>query len=647
VRYLSSGKLPRSFALGAALAALSFCPERPAAADSVELVSGEVVTGIVRRVNDGKLAIAVSHPVAAAAEDKLFSAILSDIKKLEKPKPEDLRLIPLTDVVQIKFEAVADRSLNTPPLIDNDRARNGRPVSGSVKLRAGYHRFLLVYWHRNGGAFVRLAQSRLEKDNEDRQRFIRGDMLAHLGTGGRETPSPGSDKEGYRLPEILSKGALPQAEYSVRRHPDGRPFAKMVDVLTATSVVGQGTVDRISTSPFPDENDNLAMLITGYLNIKVDGLYKFVLASDGGSQLFVGQIPAGFRALDSSVAAVPPWTVTLKEGGNLQGTIEKWTDSKIGVRIAAGRSQIAVAIPAARVMKVWSSRDHEKARSGSDEKADRSELAAGKDLVVARSPSGALQRVPGHVQGIEAESLVLQFNGEKRKIALAKVAGIYLAGDQSAVDSDETFHEIVEIYGGIKIPGQLASLDATTTNVRTQWGQMLSLKTDELTGVSVKNGKAISLTELEPREVQQVPFFDRMIPYRVNESLSGGPILLRDGKHSRGISVHAKTVLTYAIGGRFQRFRAKLGFQLPEGELGDASIRVLGDDKPLFVRTSFRGDGPVEPLDLDVSGVETLTLAVDFGRREDIGDRVVWADPTLIRTETGPYVRAHSDTPSK
>ena len=87
-----------------------------------------------------------------------------------------------------------------------------------------------------------------------------------------------------------------------------------------------------------------------------------------------------------------------------------------------------------------------------------------------------------------------------------------------------------------------------------------------LEGLSVKNGKAISLTDLVPCRVEQVPFFDRMIRFRVNESLSGGAILLRDGKHSRGISVHAKTVLRYSIGGRFQRFRAKVGFQLPEGE---------------------------------------------------------------------------------
>ena len=174
----------------------------------------------------------------------------------------------------------------------------------------------------------------------------------------------------------------------------------------------------------------------------------------------------------------------------------KWTDAKIDVRVAGGHAPIALAIPVPRVMKVWSNKENAKAPAGSDDKIDPAELATGKDVVVARSASGAVQHVPGRVQGIEGESLVFQFNGQNRKIALSKVAGIYLAGEPSARAADETFHEIVEVYGGIKIPGQIASLDATTTKVRTQWGQTLAFKTDELVEVAIKNGKAISLTEL-------------------------------------------------------------------------------------------------------------------------------------------------------
>jgi NPCBM/NEW2 domain len=65
-------------------------------------------------------------------------------------------------------------------------------------------------------------------------------------------------------------------------------------------------------------------------------------------------------------------------------------------------------------------------------------------------------------------------------------------------------------------------------------------------------------------------------------------------------------------------------------------VRVTGDDKVLYDRASLRGDGPVQSLDVDVTGIGTLTLSVDFGRGQDVGDRVVWGDPTLVRAAGGP-----------
>jgi len=602
----------------------------------------------LRSLADGKVTLSLTHPSRArVVEDKLFNAILKDAKRPKgapaSATPEELRAIPMSDVVQIKFEPMFDRAHGTHPLIDNDPARNGRPASGTIKLRAGYHRFVLAYWHRNGGAFIRLAYSRMEQPSEDRQRFVPGDMLAHLGGGASEAASAGFDKEGYRLPEKLSGEIAPNCEYSIRRRPDGRSFERMTDMLGAASSVGEGTIDRISTRPLPDESQDVAMLVAGYLHIRQDGLYKFVLSSDGGSQLYVGQTPSGLRSFNAATAS-SPWMLTLAEGGSLKGTIESWIDSKIGVGVAVGRSRVALAIPATRVAKIWSNRDPGKEQPEKDdktgEKIDVSSLPANQDVVFAHSAKGPVQRVPCRVKGIQGESLVLLFGGESRKIAIAKVVGIVLASDQANAANEQAFHQFVETEGGIKFPGQIISMDAAVTKVRTLWGETVTLKTEDLTSVSVKNGKAISLTDFKPSEVSQVPFFERMIHYRINESLSGGPILLRDGKHNFGISVHAKTVLRYTIGGHFQRFRTKLGFQLPEGELGDASVRVLGDNKILFERARLRGDGPIEPLDLDVTGVNTLTLAVDFGQREDVGDRVVWADPVLIRAEAAPLASA-------
>ena len=401
-------------------------------------------------------------PVPAVAQDKLFSAILGESaekKGTAAARPEELRSIPLTDMVHIKFDPIFDRAHGTRPLVDNDQAGNRRSLSGTIKLRAGYHRMALAYWHRSGRAFLRLEYSRVENLREKRQRFVRGDMLAHLETGGTETPSPGFDPAKYRIPETLSGEVVPNVTYTLRRQPDGRPFEKMGDILTATSVVSNGTLARISTEPFPEENENLALLVAGYLHVKQDGLYEFVLASDGGSQLYVGQTPSGLRSVDTS-APPAPWRLTLGEGGNLGGTLEKWTDSKIGLSIAAGQSRASLSIPTERVTEIWSSKALGKENPAKDDKIDRSNLPADQDVVFARSATGRLQRVPGRVEGIQGESLVLQFSGENRKIALSKVAGVILAPDRAAKEADRTFHQIVETYGGIKLAGQLTSLDA-------------------------------------------------------------------------------------------------------------------------------------------------------------------------------------------
>ena len=131
-----------------------------AAADTVELVSGKSTQGVVRSIADGTVTLDVTPPATTAVgEDKLLSAILSEKTKKSPPsavksakKPAELRHFPLIDVVQIRFEQMYDRAHDVHPLIDNDRTRRGDRLAGSIKLREGYHRFQLVYWHHSGGA---------------------------------------------------------------------------------------------------------------------------------------------------------------------------------------------------------------------------------------------------------------------------------------------------------------------------------------------------------------------------------------------------------------------------------------------------------------------------------------------------------------
>jgi hypothetical protein len=176
-------------------------------------------------------------------------------------------------------------------------------------------------------------------------------------------------------------------------------------------------------------------------------------------------------------------------------------------------------------------------------------------------------------------------------------------------------------------------LAAGALELRTPWDTQLSIPLDKVTKLKSRNGRLVYLSDLTPARVEQVPYFDRMLAFQLDRSLTGGKLQLSDGPVERGIAVHSRTVLHYATGGAYQRLKGRVGFQDPDGKLGNAAVRILGDGKPLFERPEARGDQPPAEFDVDVTGVKTLALEVDFGRGQDVGDRIVWADPRLLRAD--------------
>jgi hypothetical protein len=154
-----------------------------------------------------------------------------------------------------------------------------------------------------------------------------------------------------------------------------------------------------------------------------------------------------------------------------------------------------------------------------------------------------------------------------------------------------------------------------------------------LAGIDFKNGRLAYVSDLSPVKVEQTPYFDRLIPYRTDVSLGGGPLKLSDGTYSKGLAVHSRCVLEYALDGRFERFKTKLGFEPGAGTMGRAAVRVLGDGKTLFENADAKGEDKPTAIDVEVTGVAKLTLEVDFGQGQDVGDRVIWADARLLRAK--------------
>jgi hypothetical protein len=125
---------------------------------------------------------------------------------------------------------------------------------------------------------------------------------------------------------------------------------------------------------------------------------------------------------------------------------------------------------------------------------------------------------------------------------------------------------------------------------------------------------------------------------------SGCPLRIGDREYARGFGVHSRTVITVPLGGAWKAFETGIGIDddvrrdpaEPEtGEpRGDVDVRILGDDRVLWEAKGVKGGEPLRRAGpLDVSGVKTLVLEVDWGggALAPAHDHADWVDPILVR----------------
>ncbi len=568
--------------------------------DSVESVDGTKITGTVREVREDRVAFAPSG------------------------KPDALEQLEFVNLLRVTIDPFIDRRQLATLVIDNDGAEVGRTRSNRVKLRAGLHRFVLPYWHQEGNAMLRIQFSGPKQS----LRVVPASMLVHPANGASETRSRGLDAEGFRLPETVTATA-PGLVYSVHMPAEGCDQATIRNFIRSKAMASPETpvMDRIGPKPITERS---GMVISGYLKIEQDGEYTILLTSDGGSQLYFGPTPRPFRA-HGIHREHHPWSLQFRSGQTVAGRLVSWDSATVGLEIELVEGAVQLRVPTEFILALHGNHIPDGGKGAGDRPRFTSSPAADLDTVWAITNADKTQPVPGRVLGIEGDSLLFRFQEDDRRIKLDKVAGIVLAANRPRPPQVTAYHHTLSLVSDSAIPGSWKSLKENDATFETLWGQSLSLSIDDIIELSVRNGRLVSLVDLEPAAVEQVPFFDRVVPYRVNQSLSGGPLRMRDQTYEQGLSVQARTVLHYDLAARFQKFLGVVGFDHPAGDIGRAAVRVLGDDRVLFENPDFSGTDAPRKLDLDVTGVRRLSLEVDFGENQDVGDRIIWGNPRLLR----------------
>jgi len=161
----------------------------------------------------------------------------------------------------------------------------------------------------------------------------------------------------------------------------------------------------------------------------------------------------------------------------------------------------------------------------------------------------------------------------------------------------------------------------------------LAFPTSSLREVRYLGRGVVYLSDLDPARVEEKPFFSYPLPWQRDRSVGNGRLTLRGQAFDKGLGVHARSRLTYALDGAYARFHALIGVDDEARGKGNCVFEVWADGKPLFASGAVTGRDAPKPVDLDVTGARQLVLLVDFGEGGDVGDRGDWADAYLVTAE--------------
>lgn len=538
--------------------------------------------------------------------------------------------IKLNDIDEMRLGIELQSTATSQLLINNDKGARTQRTDRKIKLKAGLHRITIPYWQATGDHLLTVNVSgpatggQLEPGSNLLRCFRNADDTA--------APSAGVDDKGYRLPELELKVAddrrrmLTRSRYRLYTGDEAAPPTS-VRSLSTMQLKRSGTTSSINTGMLNEHNQHVGLVFDAYFKADKDGEYLFILRSNDGSQLYLGQVENFTGSALGDPAVHTPWHAELAHDGKALGQLKSIADETMTFHIPLV-SDVTLALSHTRA--VWLT------------KADRSAINRdnepdNEDTVYLRDKKDpkAIRSVSGKISGLDEESLTFVFRGEERTIARDRVVGLVFKHDSRPALPTPGMYQVLELQGGQVLPAQVKAIDKHIT-FELIGGSQATPPREVLRAMRIENGRRIDLTRIAPNAEEAVPYFGLKLPHKVNTDFAGKPIVLNDEKtYARGLAVHSKSRLHYKLKPNCERFQATFGLLNPGGKLGNVTARILGDGKVLWEQDDISAATKPIAIDVPLKGIERLILEVDFGKGQDVGDRAAWVDPRLIYASGG------------
>lgn len=251
------------------------------------------------------------------------------------------------------------------------------------------------------------------------------------------------------------------------------------------------------------------------------------------------------------------------------------------------------------------------------------------DVLVVAKEKGSYIAVEGVIKSIGEETITFLWQETEREISRDKVRALRLAGDPSK--APETAGTLIG-RDGTNVGFTSVTADAESLVVDVPGIGRRTVPRKAVLSLRFRSDRVAELADIKPASVKEYGFFDKTFPYRTNQSVGGGPLTLDGLVYRTGLSLHSFCEQTYKLDGEYKTFVAVVGIDDAVRPAGDATLTFLGDGKVLGKPLRLTGRDKPHTVRLDIAGVRTFTVRVDFGDDKlDVGDHVNLAAARLVK----------------
>ena len=395
----------------------------------------------------------------------------------------------------------------------------------------------------------------------------------------------------------------------------------------------------------------------GSETIPLDGLARITFARAAGSPASTVPGSAAKPVLSEAKGWVPPSSAPdtkperngkeppravralfhLADGGRLHGEL---TDPVEGSDALFGRTPLAEVTTLAydrlaAVQLVIGDRFPRSQSGSADADAFRQALAnrrPGQDILVTRG-SDDVKILAGRLELLGTQRGLFAFGGRVRTFQTSRIYGVIFAAG-AVSQNPKRYPVTATLRDGSVFSGQLLGADAVSIRMATSWGLTVDVALANLSNLRIFSERVVYVSDLEPPDEHVEGILHSPSAVRRDRNVADGPLKIGGRHFDKGLGVHSRTELTYQIDGDYAEFAATIGLDDAVRPRGSVVFSVRGDGRILFDSAELTGSDPPRDVIVNVLGVETLTLIVDFGRGLDLGDYADWGNARLLRPPT-------------